>query len=199
MVVVRSVRIETLTADGQRGAELRQQRLDAVDDRDDVGAGLPLDVDDDGRRLVHPRRLLDVLGAVDDVGDVGQAHRRAVAVGDDQGPVLGRSSGAGRWPRSCRTGCGPSKAPLAWLTLAGAIAVRTSSRVSPSEDSAVGFTCTRTAGFCPPLMLTRPTPGSCEIFWARRVSAKSSTLESGSVSEVSASVRIGASAGLILL
>ncbi len=48
-------------------------------------------------------------------------------------------------------------------------------------------------------MLTRPTPGSCEIFCEKRVSAKSSTFESGSVSEVSASVRIGASAGLILL
>ena len=34
----------------------------------------------------------------------------------------------------------------------------------------------RTAGFWPPLMLTRPTPGSCEIFWASRVSARSSHL-----------------------
>ena len=58
---------------------------------------------------------------------------------------------------------------------------------------------TRTAGFWPPLMLTRPTPDSCEIFCAKRVSAKSSTFESGMLSEVSASVRIGASAGLVLL
>ena len=62
----------------------------------------------------------------------------------------------------------------------------------------VGFTCTRTAGFCPPLMLTRPTPGNCEILGARRVSAKSSTLESGSVLEVRARVRIGVSAGFVL-
>ena len=34
----------------------------------------------------------------------------------------------------------------------------------------------RTAGFWPPLMLTRPTPGSCEIFCASRVSARSSHL-----------------------
>ena len=47
-------------------------------------------------------------------------------------------------------------------------------------------------------MLTRPMPGSCEIFWARRVSASSWTCGSGSVFEVSASVRIGASAGLTL-
>ena len=62
-----------------------------------------------------------------------------------------------------------------------------------------GSTWMRTAGFWPPLMLTRPTPGSCEIFCASRVSARSSTFDSGSVSDVSASVRIGASAGLVLL
>src|SRR5262252_7554092 len=56
----------------------------------------------------------------------------------------------------------------------------------------------RTAGRCPPLMLTRPTPGNCEIFCARRVSARSSTWVSGIVLEVNAKVRIGASAGLTL-
>src|SRR5271168_4263683 len=48
-------------------------------------------------------------------------------------------------------------------------------------------------------MLTSPTPDTCEIFWASRVSAKSSTWVSGSSVEVNASVRIGASAGLVLL
>ena len=62
----------------------------------------------------------------------------------------------------------------------------------------MGLAWMRTAGFCPPLMLTRPTPGSCEIFGARRVSARSSTFESESASEVSASVRIGVSAGFTL-
>jgi hypothetical protein len=57
----------------------------------------------------------------------------------------------------------------------------------------------RTAGFWPPWMLTSPTPVTCEIFCARRVSAKSSTCESGIVFDVSASVMIGASAGLVLL
>ena len=57
----------------------------------------------------------------------------------------------------------------------------------------------RTAGFWPPLMLTRPTPGNCEIFCDSGVSAMSSTFVSGSVSEVSASVRTGVSAGLVLL
>ena len=57
----------------------------------------------------------------------------------------------------------------------------------------------RIAGFCPPLMLTSPTPGSCEIFCAKVVSARSSTCGSGMLSEVIARVRIGASAGLTLL
>ena len=57
----------------------------------------------------------------------------------------------------------------------------------------------RTAGFWPPLIETMPTPLSCEIFCASVVSAKSSILESGRLSDVSASVRIGASAGLTLL
>ena len=73
-----------------------------------------------------------------------------------------------------------------------------SSRLKPSADSAVGLACTRMAGFWPPLMLTRPTPLSCETFWASRVSAKSSTWANGSVSEVRASVMIGESAGLVL-
>ena len=63
----------------------------------------------------------------------------------------------------------------------------------------MGFAWIRTAGFCPPVILTNPTPGDGEILGARRVSAKSSTLESGSVLEVRANVRIGVSAGLILL
>ncbi len=57
----------------------------------------------------------------------------------------------------------------------------------------------RTAGFCPPLMLTRPTPLNCEIFGASRESTRSSTCESGIESEVTASVITGASAGLVLL
>ena len=55
------------------------------------------------------------------------------------------------------------------------------------------------AGFCPPEMLTSPTPDSCEIFCASRVSARSCTFVSGSVSLVKLSVRIGASAGLVLV
>src|ERR1700743_2359276 len=56
----------------------------------------------------------------------------------------------------------------------------------------------RTAGRCPPERLTRPTPGSCEIFCARRVSTKSSTSVSFIVFDVRPSARIGAWAGLSL-
>jgi hypothetical protein len=48
-------------------------------------------------------------------------------------------------------------------------------------------------------MLTIPTPGSCEIFCESVVSARSSILLSGKLADVSATVMIGESAGLILL
>ena len=48
-------------------------------------------------------------------------------------------------------------------------------------------------------MVTSPTPDTWEIFCARIESAWSSTTSSGSESEVTARVRIGVSAGLLLL
>ncbi len=95
--------------------------------------------------------------------------------------------------------CGPSKLPLAWFTFWLAIAVRTSSRDRPSEATARGLTCTRTAGFWPPLTVTSPTPLNSDSFGARRVSARSSICVVGSVCEVSANVSTAASAGLTLL
>ncbi len=93
---------------------------------------------------------------------------------------------------------GPSKLPFGVLTLALPSVVRRSSTFSPYAAKARGLICIRTAGRCPPLMLTSPTPGCCEIFCASRVFATSSTCVSGKVFEVSANVRIGASAGLTL-
>ena len=68
---------------------------------------------------------------------------------------------------------GPSKLPLALLTLLLATAVRMSANVSPIAANACGLACTRTAGRWPPLMVTNPTPETCEIRVAKRVSAKS--------------------------
>ena len=72
-MIVRSVSTSTETAAGSEALQLRQQRLDAIDDLDDVRPGLPLDVENHRRRVVHPGGLPDVLGVVDDVGHVGQA------------------------------------------------------------------------------------------------------------------------------
>ncbi len=74
-----------------------------------------------------------------------------------------------------------------------------SSRLSCDPASACGSTCTRTAGFCAPFSVTRPTPETCESFCARIESAWSSTSLSGRVSELTLSVRMGVSAGLLLL
>jgi hypothetical protein len=73
----------------QGGLQLRQLLLDAVDDLDDVGARLALHVEDDRRHGVAPGRELDVLGAVLHLGDVGEPHRRAVLIGDDEVAIGG--------------------------------------------------------------------------------------------------------------
>ena len=75
MVMVRSVSTCTCTVAGRLVCKLRQQLVDAVDDGDDVGAGLALNVDDDRGLPVHPRGLLRVLGRIDDRGHIGGANR----------------------------------------------------------------------------------------------------------------------------
>ena len=74
----------------QRRLKLRQHRLHVVDRLDDVGAGLAEQDDENGRLAVRHAEIAHILDAVGDLGDVGQAHRRAVAIGDDQGRILGR-------------------------------------------------------------------------------------------------------------
>ena len=93
----------------------------------------------------------------------------------------------------------PSKLPFGALMLFCRRALRTSSRLSPSEAMAEVLIRTRTAGFCLPWMVTNPTPGTSLNFWASTVSATSVTRSSGSVSECACRVRMGESAGLILL
>jgi len=68
----------------QRRLQVGQLRLDRVDGRDHIRAGLAVHVEDDRGPRVLPRAELHVLGARDDVRDVAQAHRRAVLIGDDQ-------------------------------------------------------------------------------------------------------------------
>ena len=69
-------------------AELRAGALEhAVHHLDGVGAGLPLDGQHDRALVVEPAGDLVVLHAVDDAAELLQAHRRAVAIGDDHRAV----------------------------------------------------------------------------------------------------------------
>ena len=54
-----------------------------LDDRDGVGAGLALNIQNDCGRLIHPGGLARVLDAVYDLGDVLNENGRAVAIRDD--------------------------------------------------------------------------------------------------------------------
>ena len=67
---------------------MRQKLFDAINDTNNVGARLPLNIQDHGRGVVEPGGLADVFDAVDYVGDIGDADRRAVFVSDDDGLIL---------------------------------------------------------------------------------------------------------------
>ena len=73
---------------GQRGLQLRHQGLHLVNHFDHVGAGLALDVDDDGRRLIGPRREAHVLGVIDDFSDIRESDGTAITIGNHQSPVI---------------------------------------------------------------------------------------------------------------
>ena len=94
---------------------------------------------------------------------------------------------------------GPSKLPFGPFKLLRVTALRRSSRLKPYEAKAFGLARIRTAGRCPPPILTSPTPEICEIFCASRVSTKSWICAKGRLSETMAKLMIGASAGLTLL
>ena len=93
----RSLRMSSVTEAGSCSRMRRQQRLDRVDDLDDVRAGLLLDRQVDAALAVRTSRGLVVLDAVVDVRDLVEPHGVAVAVGDDRRPVRRRLAAAGRW------------------------------------------------------------------------------------------------------
>src|SRR6201999_2162781 len=72
-----------IDAGGNGALQFWNFRADLADHVDDVGAGLALNVDDDGRRALVPTTGAVVLQPVDDLGDVADGDRRAVAVGDN--------------------------------------------------------------------------------------------------------------------
>ena len=83
MVVVASCTTVSVAPAGIERCSFGSSLLDALHGLDHIGAGLALDVDDDGGIALVPAADLVVLQAVDDVGDVLEQHRRAVAIGDD--------------------------------------------------------------------------------------------------------------------
>jgi len=131
MVTVRSLTTVRLTPAGIArctfGISARIWRTTSIT----LGAGLPLDVDDDGRRALVPAAGAIVLQPVNDGGDVADGDRRAVAVGNDDRLVgLG-----GRDLIVGGDGVGlfgaPSSDPLGPETLAPAIELRRSSIAMP--------------------------------------------------------------------
>ena len=62
--------------------------LDSIDDRDDVRARLPLNVQDDRRSRVHPGGLANIFRVIEDGGNLGQFDGSSVSVGDDEWSVI---------------------------------------------------------------------------------------------------------------
>ena len=83
IVPVRSLTIERSTPAGNCTLQLVELGTQPRDGLHDVGAGLALHVDDDGGLALVPAGDMRVLEPVDDVGDIRDQHRRAVAIGDD--------------------------------------------------------------------------------------------------------------------
>ena len=88
--------------------------------------------------------------------------------------------------------------PFGRFTLVALSTARTSSSPMPYLFSAVGFSSTRTAGSAPPPTTTWPTPSTWDSFCCRMLDAASYIRPRLIVSEVSATMRIGASAGFTL-
>ena len=88
MVVVRSVRMVTFIGRRQGALELGQELFMRFTTSMTFAPGCLWILTYHRRGVVHPGRLLHVLRVVDDVRHVGKRHRRAVSIGDDQGPVV---------------------------------------------------------------------------------------------------------------
>src|SRR5271170_981995 len=88
--------------------------------------------------------------------------------------------------------------PLGRLALVAVIALRTVSGLMAYFCSVLGLSSTRTAGNELPPTLTVPTPLTCDSFCARLVEAASYIWPLVMVSEVSARIMIGESAGFTL-
>ena len=93
MVCERSIATVRSTSPGSEAAMRGSSRLHRVDGVDDVGAGLAIDDDQHRRLAVGEAGVAEVLDRIDDLADIGQLHRGAVAVGDHQIAVFGGVAG----------------------------------------------------------------------------------------------------------
>ena len=75
---------------GDRAAQQRQECGHPIDRLDDVRVRLAIDDDQHRGFAIRRSSIAQVLHRVDDLGDIGQPHRRAVAISDDQREVFGR-------------------------------------------------------------------------------------------------------------
>src|SRR4051794_7219005 len=72
------------------GLQGRQKRANALDDGNDIGSRLTLNVKDNTWSGIHPSTQLVIFGGVFDGCDILQTNRSAVFVGNDQVPVFFR-------------------------------------------------------------------------------------------------------------
>ena len=137
---------------------------------------------------VEPARDAVVLHVVEDAAEVPEPHRRAVAVGDDQGAELRGVRAAGRSACTVSALFGPQSMPVGRLTLPAPMARRRPRRCRcRARASARGSSWTRTAYFCEPNdvhLRHAARPSRCAA--PASFSAYSSSAESGSVVEVQA-------------
>ena len=88
MVMVRSFSTVKSTVGGSEALNCGSICLDAFDGVDDVGVRLAADLDQNGRLAVREPHVPHVLDGIDHASQIRQAHRRAVAVDDDEIPVI---------------------------------------------------------------------------------------------------------------
>ncbi len=88
IVVLRSIATLRSMSLASEALSCGSSAVDPVDRVDDVGAGLPVEDHQHRRLAVGEPGVAQVFRALDDIGDIGEPHRRAVAIGDDQRPVI---------------------------------------------------------------------------------------------------------------
>ena len=76
-----------------RRFQMRQLGLHVIDGLDDVGVGLAVEDDQHRQLALRQAEIAHVLHGVADLGDVGEAHRGAVAVGNHERDIVGRRGG----------------------------------------------------------------------------------------------------------